>query len=163
MKINSPLFKKMLIGGVDNISLRVEEINDLNVFPVPDGDTGTNMFLTLQSGKEAIEDLSPTSIEEIAATFSRSALLGASGNSGVILSQFLKGISVGVQGKEELIDEDFVKIFSEAKVLAYDAVKNPVEGTILTLTKSLAEHAKAHDFKKLKKSKTRFKLFLPKF
>ena len=159
-KINSKLFKDMLIGGANNLSIRVEEINNLNVFPVPDGDTGTNMNITIQSAKKAILSIDAnSSIEEIAAVFSRSSLLAASGNSGVIFSQFLKGISVGVQGKKELVEQDFVKIFSEAKDLAYKAVKNPVEGTILTLTKSLAEHAKTHDFKKIKKSKIPFKAF----
>ncbi len=154
-KISAELFKQMLIGGANNLSHRVDEINELNIFPVPDGDTGTNMNITAQSGKKAIESLKKGStIEEITAAFSKSSLLGASGNSGVILSQFFKGISIGVQGKEELAEEDFVKIFNEAKTLAYKSVKNPVEGTILTLTKSLAEHAKKHNFKKIiKKSK----------
>ena len=89
-KINFTTLKKMLIFGVDNLKIYTQEINNLNVFPVPDGDTGTNMYATVLAGKKAIENLPETSLEELTYTFSRATLMGACGNSGVILSQFLK-------------------------------------------------------------------------
>ena len=90
--LNGTLYKQLILNGLNNLSIHCKEVNDLNVFPVPDGDTGTNMLMTLQNGYSAISGVDKTNLSEIAMLFSKSAVLGARGNSGVILSQFLKGI-----------------------------------------------------------------------
>jgi DAK2 domain fusion protein YloV len=120
---------------------RLEEINALNVFPVPDGDTGINMYLTLQSATAATENLAGTSAAEVSAKAARGALLGARGNSGVILSQILRGIAKGMEMKEHFSSLDFAQALRNASGTAYKAVTQPVEGTILTVIREAADAA----------------------
>src|SRR5690606_10355514 len=108
------------------------------VFPVPDGDTGTNMTLTMQSAWNEIKDSGNTHLGEMAAAVSKGALMGARGNSGVITSQILRGFSRSVHDKATLDKETFVKAFAEARDTAYKGVVRPVEGTILTVIKEVA-------------------------
>ena len=117
----------------------VQAINDLNVFPVPDGDTGTNMFLTLRSLVEGKNAQGGASAAAVAADMARDALMGARGNSGVILSQFFKGMAVGLEGKADFGAPELVNAFQEARKHAYRAVGEPVEGTMLTVISSVAE------------------------
>jgi hypothetical protein len=116
-------------------------INALNVFPVPDGDTGTNMSLTMDAAIRAIADATDTSVSIIAEKLSRGALMGARGNSGVITSQILRGISNGIDGKDTITPADFAAALGLAAQMAYRAVIKPVEGTILTVVRESAEAA----------------------
>jgi DAK2 domain fusion protein YloV len=120
---------------------KIEEINDLNVFPVPDGDTGINMYLTVQSATAAVAGLATNSAAEISAKAARGALLGARGNSGVILSQILRGIAKGLEMKERFSAFDFAHALHLASETAYKAVTQPVEGTILTVIREASEAA----------------------
>ncbi len=120
---------------------RIEEINSLNVFPVPDGDTGINMYLTLQSATSAVENLDTKSAAEISAKAAHGALLGARGNSGVILSQILQGLAVGMATKEHFSAADFAQCLQHASDSAYKALAQPVEGTILTVIREASEAA----------------------
>jgi DAK2 domain fusion protein YloV len=113
----------------------------LNVFPVPDGDTGTNMNLTMTSGLTEIQNSSDASVYNIAKSFSRGLLMGARGNSGVILSQFFKGVSLELEGKDEVDVKGFSKAFIHGYQHAYTVVKKPVEGTILTVMRESATAA----------------------
>lgn len=134
-KINGSELKSMLISGGNNLFNHYPEIDNLNVFPVPDGDTGTNMNLTFTSGIKEISNLHTTNIGEISKAFSKGLLMGARGNSGVILSQIFKGISMELDGKESVGAVDFAKALVKGKKIAYKAVMRPVEGTILTVIK----------------------------
>jgi DAK2 domain fusion protein YloV len=116
-------------------------VNSLNVFPVPDGDTGTNMVLTMQSACDEIAEFSDSSIDNVAHAIAQGALMGARGNSGVILSQILRGIARALNGKSVMDTECFVKALKEARDTAYKGVVRPVEGTILTVTKDIATAA----------------------
>jgi uncharacterized protein len=120
---------------------RVDELNSLNVFPVPDGDTGINMYLTLQSATEAVKDLSTTSAAEIASKAAMGALMGARGNSGVILSQILRGLAKGMEMKDRFSAFDFAQALCHASETAYNAITEPVEGTILTVIRETSEAA----------------------
>ena len=120
----------------------VEGINALNVFPVPDGDTGTNMFLTLRSVVEGAGTVQGASAGDVAAAMARGALMGARGNSGVILSQFFKGVAVALDGASDFGAEELVTAYQEAREHAYKAVGDPVEGTMLTVITSVAEAAR---------------------
>ena len=140
-QVNAPLFKKMVINGAINLKNCLKEIDELNVFPVPDGDTGTNMSMTMMSGIRDIQSLETYSITDIAKTLSRGLLMGARGNSGVILSQFFRGISVGmnnIKGSDATIDE-FIDCLVSGYQVAYKAVMTPVEGTILTVMREAGE------------------------
>ena len=117
-----------------------ERVNALNVFPVPDGDTGTNMALTMRSALEAAADPSP-SAGEVAARIAYGALMGARGNSGVILSQIFRGFANAIQGRDEIDGEDLARALSGAQTMAYKAVMRPVEGTMLTVIRGAAERA----------------------
>ena len=119
----------------------VDGINALNVFPVPDGDTGTNMFLTLRAVVEEADSLKGSHASDVAAAMARGALMGARGNSGVILSQFFRGMAVGLEGTSDFGAEELVGAFHRAREHAYKAVGEPVEGTILTVISSTAEAA----------------------
>lgn len=119
----------------------IEEVNNLNVFPVPDGDTGINMYLTLQSANAAAEGLESVSAAEVSAKVARGALLGARGNSGVILSQILRGLARGLEGQARFSAADFGRALGEASQCAYHALAQPVEGTILTVIRETAEAA----------------------
>ena len=117
----------------------IEPINDLNVFPVPDGDTGTNMYLTMQSGIDDLNGLTSPTVADVASAFYSGTFLGARGNSGVILSQFFKGFSEGLEGRDECGDDDLARACDLAREHAYKSVANPVEGTMLTVIASAAE------------------------
>lgn len=120
---------------------RIDEVNALNVFPVPDGDTGINMYLTFQSANEAVKDLTSTSAAEISSKAAMGALLGARGNSGVILSQIIRGIATGLDSKEKFTAIDFAQALQHASDAAYKSLAEPVEGTILTVIREAAERA----------------------
>ncbi|WP_423363310.1 DAK2 domain-containing protein [Mycoplasma sp. P36-A1] len=138
-RINGSEFKSMLISGGNNLYNHYPEVDALNVFPVPDGDTGTNMNLTFSSGIKEIANHHSNSIGEIAKLFSRGLLMGARGNSGVILSQIFKGISNELEGKDSVGAVDLAKAFNMGRKIAYKAVLKPVEGTILTVIRESSE------------------------
>ena len=131
--INGHHLKQMIISGANNLFNCYPEIDALNVFPVPDGDTGTNMNLTMTSGSKEVVNIDTTNIYDVAKTFSRGLLMGARGNSGVILSQIFRGFAIGLEGKKEANCYDFADALISAKDVAYKAVMKPVEGTILTV------------------------------
>ncbi len=133
--------KSALESAEKLLEKRIDELNALNVFPVPDGDTGINMYLTLQSATEAVKDISTTSAAEVSAKIARGALLGARGNSGVILSQILRGIAMAMEMKERFSAIDFAQAIRRASEMAYRAIAKPVEGTILTVVREASEAA----------------------
>lgn len=134
-------FRKMLAGGSQHLAESVEAINALNVFPVPDGDTGTNMNLTMRSGMKELDQNESAFVGEIAEAFSKGLLMGARGNSGVILSQLFRGFSRAVAGKRSLTSHDFGVALEAGVTNAYKAVMKPVEGTILTVARDSAKRA----------------------
>jgi hypothetical protein len=138
---NGQDFKRAIQAGYAWLEQHRAAVNALNVFPVPDGDTGTNMTLTLRAATKGIADSTETSAASIAETLARGALMGARGNSGVILSQILRGFSQGLAGKETFLASDFAAALQEAARMAYTAVIKPVEGTILTVIREAAEGA----------------------
>src|SRR6266540_5744534 len=138
-QINGQSMKRLVEAGLIWLRTNQQTVNALNVFPVPDGDTGTNMVLTMQSAWNEIKDAGHRNISDMAAAVSQGALMGARGNSGVILSQLWRGFSRGVHGKEVLDAATLVKAFSEARDTAYKGVVRPVEGTILTVARGVAE------------------------
>lgn len=141
--IDGLAMKRLMDAGLTWLRTNQQIVNSLNVFPVPDGDTGTNMTLTLQSAWNEIKDLGTRNLGEMAAAVSKGALMGARGNSGVITSQILRGFSRGVHEKPVLDKETFVKALGEARDTAYKGVVRPVEGTILTVIKEVANAAEA--------------------
>ncbi|RIA78206.1 hypothetical protein EI71_00518 [Anaeroplasma bactoclasticum] len=145
-EIDVDLFKKMVINGAINLKNNHAEVDALNVFPVPDGDTGTNMSMTITSGVRELENCESSSIIENAKVLSRGALMGARGNSGVILSQFFRGIYVGLKEIQHnyLTIEDFMNCLLSGRKIAYKAVMAPVEGTILTVVREAAENTESH-------------------
>lgn len=141
-KLNGILLKKALIGGVNYLILNKDEVNALNVFPVPDGDTGTNMSLTAKSSMKLVNEVkNEANIEEIAKAAARGSLMGARGNSGVILSQFLRGFSEGLEGLEEADIAQVAQALKKASDTTYNAVMKPTEGTILTVGRETADFA----------------------
>ena len=138
-KIDGVLFKQMIISANNNLFNNYPEINQLNVFPVPDGDTGTNMNLTLTSGTSMVCQKNEKNIYLVAKTFKEGLLMGARGNSGVILSQIFRGFADSLKDKEEADCFDIVDAFVNAKDVAYQNVIKPTEGTILTVVKDAAE------------------------
>ncbi|MBO5713537.1 MAG: DAK2 domain-containing protein [Clostridia bacterium] len=138
--INVNVFKNMLIGGASNLKNHSNEINDLNVFPVPDGDTGLNMCKTIDGGVAKIINKDFTSVSELMNEFVHGTLLSARGNSGVILSQIFKGVSVGLQGLSEVSVVQLVHALEEGVKFAYSAVERPIEGTILTVFREATEY-----------------------
>lgn len=141
--IDGQAMKRLMDAGLTWLRTNQQIVNSLNVFPVPDGDTGTNMTLTLQSAWNEIKDLGTRNLGEMAAAASKGALMGARGNSGVITSQILRGFSRGVHEKAVLDKETFVKALGEARDTAYKGVVRPVEGTILTVIKEVANATEA--------------------
>ena len=141
-KINSALLKEMFLGGANNLINNKAYVDKLNVFPVPDGDTGTNMSLTLKSAIEEIENSPCNNLKEVGDAITKGSLMGARGNSGVILSQILRGFSKAIETKEELDIHDFAMSLDSAKKVAYKAVIKPVEGTILTVIRETADYAR---------------------
>lgn len=141
-KIDAIVLKKALIGALNSLGENKEVVDALNVFPVPDGDTGTNMLLTMKSAvTNAVKEENKT-VKEISGALSKGALLGARGNSGVILSQLLRGFKEAVEDKEYIDIEALMEAFVKASEVAYKAVMRPTEGTILTVSKDLASFAR---------------------
>lgn len=147
IKILNPVrLTKLFIAASRWLSKYADVLNDLNVYPVPDGDTGTNMSMTLQSVENALIGLqSEPNMEELVDIISEAVLLGARGNSGTILSQIIQGFLDAVRDKEEIDIEAAAKAFVSAKERAYKAVSQPVEGTILTVIRKVSEAAMAYD------------------
>src|SRR6185503_15770105 len=142
-QINGQSMKRLVEAGLIWLRTNQQTVNALNVFPVPDGDTGTNMVLTMQSAWNEIKDSGYRSISDMAAAVSKGALMGARGNSGVILSQLWRGFARGVHGKDILDAATFVQAFAEARDRAYKGVVRPVEGTILTVARGVADATQA--------------------
>lgn len=138
-KIDGVLLKQMIISGSNNLFNHYPEVDSLNVFPVPDGDTGTNMNLTTSSGVKEITNRYDKDIYEIAKAFSRGLLMGARGNSGVILSQIFRGFAQSLKGKTEIDAVGLADALDMGKSVAYKAVMRPVEGTILTVIRESSE------------------------
>ncbi len=139
IKIDGVILKQMILSGANNLYNSYPEIDNLNVFPVPDGDTGTNMNLTMQSGVKEIANKNDLSIHQVAKDFARGLLMGARGNSGVILSQIFRGFAEGLAGKDEVDAIGLANAFLSAKNVAYKAVMRPVEGTILTVIREASQ------------------------
>lgn len=138
---NGEHFKEFILGGFENLKANKEQVDALNVFPVPDGDTGTNMFLTVQSAAKKIEQLTEYSLPEVSEALSKGSLMGARGNSGVILSQIFRGFSNVLGQHNEANAVIVAKALQSGVETAYKAVMKPVEGTILTVTKEAAKEA----------------------
>jgi dihydroxyacetone kinase-like predicted kinase len=137
--VNGDLLRQMIIAGSNHLFNHYPKIDALNVFPVPDGDTGTNMNLTMTSGSKEVMNIRNAKIGEVARIFSRGLLMGARGNSGVILSQIFRGFAQGLEGKDEVDVFDFAEAWANGAKVAYKAVMKPVEGTILTVIRESSE------------------------
>ena len=144
-KINTEQFKAMIRSGCANLENHASEINTLNVFPVPDGDTGTNMSMTFSNGYQEAMKCTSDSISDVAKAFSRGLLMGARGNSGVITSQIFRGFYQHIEGKAEIETADVSQAFENGARVAYKAILKPVEGTILTVIREASWYAN-HDF-----------------
>lgn len=142
-QINGQSMKRLVEAGMIWLRTNQQTVNALNVFPVPDGDTGTNMVLTMQSAWNEVKDLGHRRITDMANAVSKGALMGARGNSGVILSQLWRGFARGVHGMDVMDGPTFAKAFAEARDTAYRGVVRPVEGTILTVAREVAEATEA--------------------
>ncbi len=143
--LEAPLFKAMITNGYLNLRRHLQEVNDLNVFPVPDGDTGSNMGATMLGGVNALQGSSSLSCGELASSMASGMLLAARGNSGVILSQFFFGLAKGMEGFDRPSVEEFSSAMEEGVKKAYSVVVKPVEGTILTVMKEGCSGAKDND------------------
>ena len=139
--INAALFAKMFLAGAKNLESKKEWINELNVFPVPDGDTGTNMTMTIMAAAKEVAALEDPTMEVLAKAISSGSLRGARGNSGVILSQLFRGFTKGIKKYEEIDVAILAAAFQKAVETAYKAVMKPKEGTILTVAKGAADKA----------------------
>ena len=137
--IGGAMLKEMFLTGAALLEKNRAYIDSLNVFPVPDGDTGTNMSMTMQSAVKEIQNCKGTNVSDIAAAASLGALKGARGNSGVILSQILRGFARALSGKEEMAPENFAAALTTGTEAAYKAVMKPKEGTMLTVARMMAE------------------------
>ena len=139
--INGAMFKEMLLFGTVSIAQAQQAINDLNVYPVPDGDTGTNMSLTIQTAAQELKKIEPATVDQAASVTASALLRGARGNSGVILSLLFRGISKELKGCKEADGAAFAAALQEGVAAAYNAVMKPAEGTILTVSRLAAERA----------------------
>ena len=139
--IKAKAFREMFVSGANNLQNSKDLVDKLNVFPVPDGDTGTNMSLTISYAMKELEKVGEDDITKIAKALSKGSLMGARGNSGVILSQIIRGIGKSVEGKDKLSTTDLAKALKGGSDTAYKAVIKPVEGTILTVIRETAEYA----------------------
>lgn len=139
--LDGQLFKQMILQAMHHLTKHKENINALNVFPVPDGDTGTNMQLTFSSGANEVKNIDSKKIGEITKRLAKGLLMGARGNSGVILSQLFRGFAKDTEMKDQLNATDFASALKKGVETAYQAVMKPVEGTILTVAKDAAEKA----------------------
>lgn len=141
LKIDGQHFYNMVVNASNKLEEQKEYVNSLNVFPVPDGDTGTNMSMTFRAAVTEIEGIQSKSIGEVSKKLAKGALMGARGNSGVILSQIFRGIAKGLENKEEVNAEEFANAMLEGSKSAYKAVMRPTEGTILTIIRAAGESA----------------------
>lgn len=141
-QLNGITFKQMVLNGANHLANQSAYVDQLNVFPVPDGDTGTNMSMTMTAGAKELMGLEEASIGKVAKTLSRGLLMGARGNSGVILSQLFRGFAIGLEGKDEATIEELAFALEQGVLTAYKAVMKPVEGTILTVARESAEIVK---------------------
>ncbi|MBF0843292.1 DAK2 domain-containing protein, partial [Streptococcus danieliae] len=132
--ITTSLFQEMVQAAATRLTNQAEYVNSLNVFPVPDGDTGTNMGMTIENGAKEVADKPAQTVAEVANIFAKGLLMGARGNSGVITSQLFRGFSQGVKDLEELDGAALAHAFQSGVEVAYKAVMKPVEGTILTVS-----------------------------
>ncbi|WP_041595813.1 DAK2 domain-containing protein [Halanaerobium hydrogeniformans] len=139
--IDSENFRDMIFAALHWLKEQKSFIDSLNVFPVPDGDTGTNMFLTFKEAAAALESNDSNSCSDLAQSLSKGALMGARGNSGVILSQLIRGFSQSLKGKKKIKGKDLAQALNKASEVAYHGVLKPVEGTILTVAREAAEQA----------------------
>lgn len=139
--INGAMFKEMLLFGTVSIAQAQQAINDLNVFPVPDGDTGTNMSLTIQTAAQELKKIEPATVDQAASVTASALLRGARGNSGIILSLLFRGIAKELKGCKEADGAAFAAALQEGVAAAYNAVMKPAEGTILTVSRLAAERA----------------------
>ena len=139
--IDAKLLARMFLAGAKNLDIKKEWINELNVFPVPDGDTGTNMTLTIMSAVKEVNALSDVTMENLAKAISSGSLRGARGNSGVILSQLLRGFTKGIRDQKELDAVMLARAIDKGVETAYKAVMKPKEGTILTVARGVADKA----------------------
>ncbi|WP_338627446.1 DAK2 domain-containing protein [Clostridium baratii] len=143
--INGRDFYNMVVNASNKLAENSDFVNALNVFPVPDGDTGTNMSMTFKAAVKEIENIGSDSIGEVSKKLAKGALMGARGNSGVILSQILRGISKGLEGHDEVSAKEFAFALKEGSNSAYKAVMRPTEGTILSVIRATAEEGeKSH-------------------
>ena len=139
--INGAMFRKMILAGSTNLEQNKKTVDLLNVYPVADNDTGTNMGLTLKTAANELNKCTSNKMEDLCVALAKGALRGARGNSGVILSQILKGISSVVQEKEEITTKMFARALQEGARVAYQAVTKPKEGTVLTVIRVMSEEA----------------------
>ncbi len=139
--LNGKMFTQMVQSGAHHLKNNAKKIDALNVFPVPDGDTGTNMNLSMTSGADEVKKLNSDHVADVASAFAQGLLMGARGNSGVILSQLFRGFARGMNQKASLSAKDLANAFDSGVATAYKAVMKPVEGTILTVAKDAAETA----------------------
>ena len=139
--INASLFQEMIQAASTRLNNQAEYVNSLNVFPVPDGDTGTNMGMTITNGAKAVSDNHAETVGEVAAILSKGLLMGARGNSGVILSQIFRGFGQAIKEADVFSAENLAKAFQSGVEVAYQAVMKPVEGTILTVSRGAAAFA----------------------
>lgn len=139
--MNGKLLARMFISGANNLYNKRATVDELNVFPVPDGDTGTNMSMTASAMAKALLEVETESVTKVCDIMSFATLRGARGNSGVILSQFFRGMAKSMKGKKECTPEDFARGLKAGSDMAYNAVMNPTEGTILTVAREAAEAA----------------------
>lgn len=152
-KITTSLLQEMVQAASTRLNKQAEYVNSLNVFPVPDGDTGTNMGMTVTNGAKEVADKPANTVGEVGQILSKGLLMGARGNSGVITSQLFRGFGQSIKGKEELDGKDLAQAFQAGVEVAYKAVMKPVEGTILTVSRGAATAA----LKKQKKLMMRLK------
>ena len=141
------LLVELVSAAAQALEANRDTINALNVFPVPDGDTGTNMLLTLKTVLKDLDGHVPTSVEEVSKRMASSALLGARGNSGLILAQFFKGLAEALFGESKMGGEQFARSIRIAATKSYGVVPNPVEGTMLTVYRECAEAAESSSVK----------------
>ncbi len=137
------LFKDMMIKSEKSIEIEKENINAINVFPIPDGDTGSNMFFTLKAIVNEVNEVTEITGDAILQAIGKGSFIGAKGNSGVIYSQFLMGVVEHLEKAESITPIEFTKALIEGTEFAYDSVLNPTEGTILTVMKEVTEKARA--------------------
>lgn len=141
-KLDGKTLAQMILLGAEHLENNSDMIDALNVFPVPDGDTGTNMNLSMSSGAEEVKRANQERVSDVSKAFSKGLLMGARGNSGVILSQLFRGFAEGIGSKKEVNTQELAEAFNEGVRTSYKAVMKPVEGTILTVAKDAARRAK---------------------